>query len=345
MEGRIAIVGAGIIGCLVALEAIAAYPSAQITLIERGLAAEGASQRSAGVHFAVGRTERVRSMSLYSQRYYTSLASRSPDIPIFPLDFYAVSKPAAASELRQRFVAPGQFHDAPDRHWVTGWPKEHLVWSVPGCHYADVGKLVSLIARQLRDRVTLLEGLEVESIAERRDGIDVRLTTGDKLSVEKLIIAPGPWVNANSWHNLTRPLGVRIKKIVAMHFDHPMEELNAAILYPEVDAFIVPLRNRGHWLFSYTCDEWDVSPDDLPRALSDRNFKNARDILYHYAPDLVPLMRSGRVFCDAYSPSGEPLITVIGESGNVIFAGAANGSGYRLAPGIAAEAVRLLNQS
>jgi glycine/D-amino acid oxidase-like deaminating enzyme len=343
MEKRIAVVGAGIIGCLVAHEALAANPSAQITLIERDLAGLGASQRSAGVHFPVGRTERVRSMSLYSQRYYATLASRDADVPIFPLDFYAVSAPAAASELRQRFVAPGEFQDAPDRHWVTGWPKGLLVWSVPGCHYADVGALVRLIARQLRDRVTLLEGLAVESIAERRGGVDLRLTTGDKLSAEKLIIAPGPWVNARGWRELTRPLGVRVKKIVAMHFDYPMEELNAAILFPEVDAFIVPLRNRGHWLYSYTCDEWDVSPDDGPLGLSDRNVKSARDILHRYAPDLVPLVRSGRVFCDAYSPSSEPLVTVIGESGNVIFAGAANGSGYRLAPGIANEAVRLLN--
>src|SRR4051794_20104838 len=87
MEMRIAVVGAGIIGCLVAHEALAANPSAQITLVERDLAGLGASQRSAGVHFPVGRTERVRSMSLYSQRYYAALASRDADLPIFPLDF------------------------------------------------------------------------------------------------------------------------------------------------------------------------------------------------------------------------------------------------------------------
>ena len=36
-------------------------------------------------------------------------------------------------------------------------------------------------------------------------------------------------------------------------------------------------------------------------------------------------------------------VAVVGATGNVIFAGGAGGSGYRLAPGIAAEVTRLLN--
>jgi hypothetical protein len=38
----------------------------------------------------------------------------------------------------------------------------------------------------------------------------------------------------------------------------------------------------------------------------------------------------GRVFCDAFSRTGEPV--VLDRAGRVVFAGAANGSGYRLAP-------------
>ena len=62
-----------------------------------------------------------------------------------------------------------------------------------------------------------------------------------------------------------------------------------------------------------------------------------------YAPELAGRLRSGRVFCDAYSPSREPIVAMVGASGRIIFAGAANGSGYRLAPAIAAETLRLLD--
>ena len=344
MTERIAIVGAGIVGCLVAHQVRAANPSAKILIIERDQAGLGASQRSAGVHFSTGRTERVRSMSLFSERYYVSLKSCNPAVPIYPMNLYAVSSHAAAPALREFFVAPGKLEStATDRHWVIPLPKDCSVWSVPGCHHADVGALARMFARELRNQVTLLEGVAVETVAERPECVDLTLTTGEMVRAEKVILVPGPWVNADGWRELTEPLGVRVKKVVALHFDHPIEDTDAAILFPEEDAFIVPLRDRGHWLYSYTCAEWDVSPDGLRSGLSDRNLKDGCDVLCRYAPELARSLRSGRVFCDAYSPTREPLITKVGKSGNVIFVGAANGSGYRLAPGIAAEAVSLLN--
>ena len=48
------------------------------------------------------------------------------------------------------------------------------------------------------------------------------------------------------------------------------------------------------------------------------------------------------MFCDAYGPAGEPVVRALDPSGRIVFAGAAGGSGYRLGPAIAAEAVDLL---
>lgn len=47
------------------------------------------------------------------------------------------------------------------------------------------------------------------------------------------------------------------------------------------------------------------------------------------------------MFCDSYSPSGESLVTV-DRSLNVVFAGSGSGAGFRLAPGIASEALELI---
>jgi glycine/D-amino acid oxidase-like deaminating enzyme len=57
----------------------------------------------------------------------------------------------------------------------------------------------------------------------------------------------------------------------------------------------------------------------------------------------VPGRDSGRVFCDAYGPDTEPLIRALDGTGRIVFSGAANGSGYRLAPAMASEAADLLH--
>lgn len=344
MRERIAIVGAGIIGSVAAREIVASRPQAQVVLIDRDMAGLGASQRSAGVHFPIGRTGRIRSMAAFSEAYYARLAATAPHLPFHTLNLYAVVSQEKAPAVRGTFIAAGEVRTAPPEcEGLLPWPNGFATWHVPGCHYADVGALVRFMAGQLRGQLTLLEGVAVEAVTEQPGGIELVLGTGDTLQVEKAVLAPGPWITADGWRELIEPLGVRTKKIVALHLDHPIADDAAAALFPEEDAFIVPMPDRGHWLYSYTCPEWDVVPDELGTGISQRNLCEARDILRRYAPEATPTIRAGRVFCDAYSPTREPIVAAVGHTGNVIFAGAANGSGYRLAPGIATEVTRLLN--
>ena len=100
--------------------------------------------------------------------------------------------------------------------------------------------------------------------------------------------------------------------------------------------------DRGHWLFSYTCGEWDADPDAPAAGLSAGHVDAARRTLARYAPQLAERCSAGRVFCDAYSTDGEPVVQALDAAGRLVFAGAANGSGYRLAPAIAAQAAGLV---
>ncbi len=134
-----------------------------------------------------------------------------------------------------------------------------------------------------------------------------------------------------------------MKKIVALHVEQVPGERDRAIIFHDQDAFLIPLANRGHWLFSYTCREWDVDPDDLTDGLSADHLAQAQDFLRRYSPSLARDCQAGRVFCDAYSTTGEPRVERLDAAGRIVFAGAANGSGYRLAPAIAAEAAELLD--
>ena len=133
--------------------------------------------------------------------------------------------------------------------------------------------------------------------------------------------------------------------MVALHLQRPPEH-GHALFFPVEDAFLAPLPQRGHWLFSYTCQQWDVTPDRCRQArVEAREIDEAREALRGIAPALAQQLGSGRVFCDAYSPSREPLVQFVGRHQRILFAGAGNGSGYRLAPGIAAEALALLNHA
>jgi glycine/D-amino acid oxidase-like deaminating enzyme len=194
-------------------------------------------------------------------------------------------------------------------------------------------------------RATFREGIAVEEISrEKETKVALLLSTGEKLQVDRVVVAPGPWLGARAWRSLLGPLGVRTKKVVAFHIDIPPRPSDSIALFLQEDAFLLPLKHRGHWLFSYTCQEWNVDPDTVTTGISESNSSEAREILLRYAPKLADLCKSGRVFCDAYSITGEPLVRALDDEARVIFAGAANGSGYRLAPAIASEVVALLQR-
>lgn len=329
LDVDVAVVGGGIIGCLIARELVGRAPDLAVTVLDRDIAGSGASRRSAGVHFPRGATPRVRRMTEYSHRYYERLKESDPALPIFPLAASVVSGDAAA--VTGAYLDLARLAERPDG-----------AWDVAGCHYADVGALTTVLAGELRARVKFREGVAVTGVEPGPDGVELRLGTGESLLAGHVVIAPGPWVHAPAWRGLLEPLGVRVKQVVALHVDQVPAADDRLVVFQDVDAFLLPMAHRGHQLFSYTSLRWDVVPDEFTDGLSEQALTEGREVLGLLAPRLVERTTSGRVFCDAYSPTGEPLVRAVDRSGRVVFAGAANGSGYRLAPAVAAETVNLL---
>jgi hypothetical protein len=262
----------------------------------------------------------------------------------------AVGNPAVARD-------PADVSDAPDGPDASGGglilvPQGCGVWNLEGCHYADVAAMTRILARELRPRITVRENVRVAGIeTARTGGVVLRLGTGETLTVDRVVLAPGPWPADPAWAELLAPLGIRVKKVVALHIERRPGQDDPAVFFPDDDAFLLPLAHRGHWLFSYTCREWDVDPDDLHAGLSAGDVEQAAAVLRRYVPEPAVLSGgsaatavSGRMFCDAYSPDGEPLVRALDAAdGRIVFAGAANGSGYRLAPALAAAAADLLH--
>ena len=343
-EADVVIVGGGIIGCLLAREIIGHAAEASVALIERDTVGGGATRRSAGLHLPRGGTRRVREMAAHSHDYYERLKQAHPQLPIYPVGLSIIAE-ATAAGLAEAYLPSAKLTQLPG---IVGAdavspPPKAQVFEAIGAQYADVYALTQFLARQLRQVVTFFEGTGVRAIAEDAHGAELTLGTGTVLRASRVVLAPGPWLGATAWRDLLSPLGMRVKKVAALHIEQPVTPDDKVICFEDEDAFLLPRFDRGHWLYSYTCPEWDVDPDVPLGGLSSANLAQAREILCRYAPELAPRCLSGRVFCDAYSGTGEPRVQRVGDGGRIVFAGAANGSGYRLAPAIAARAIGLLN--
>ncbi|MET8152167.1 NAD(P)/FAD-dependent oxidoreductase [Actinoplanes sp. NPDC049668] len=339
MNADVAVVGAGIVGTLIARELGRRDPSARVVVLDRDAAGSGASRRSAGLHFPRGASARVRDMSAYSEAYYARLAEQDPGAPIHPLAMTIVADAGSADAVREAYLPSAKLAEAagtgrPD----VAVPPGALAWTVEGGHYAEVGALAARLAPP-----GVREGVAVTAVRPGADAVRLGLSTGEELVAGRVVLAPGPWTGDAAWSELLAPLDIRIKRIVAMHVDEPVGEADPCVVMHDEDAFLLPLRHRGDWLFSYTCQEWDADPGAAAPALRPNHLREARAVLERYSPELAGRCTSGRVFCDAYTPDRQPAVRALDAAGRIVFAGGANGSGYRLGPAIAAEAVDLLD--
>jgi glycine/D-amino acid oxidase-like deaminating enzyme len=341
-EPGVAVVGAGVIGCLIARELAVCSPGRPglpITVLDRDAIGAGASRRSAGLHLPRGGSDRTRRMSAYSHAYYADLVASQPRLPIYPVGAILVD----GGELIGRYLPQA----APVPVSVelpagVALPAGARAWRIEGGHYCDVYRFTQALALRLRPAVGFLEGVAVTDLVPGCGGVEVRCGTGARLTASSVILAPGPWLAAPAWRDLVAPLGLRVKRVVALHIERRPGPADEAVLFDSDDAFLLPLAHRGHWLFSYSCREWDVDPDGAATGLTAAHLDAARDCLRRYSPALADACRGGQMFCDAYSPDGEPVIRPLDPDGRIIFAGAASGSGYRLGPAIAAGAVASL---
>lgn len=338
----IALVGGGILGSTIARELINNHPNLKLAIIDKNLSGSGASFYSAGVHFPRGGSERVRQMSECSHDYYQRLINDCA--PIYPLAMELITESRNIPSVEGKYLPSVGFHqrincssDLIDLNAAAG--NDLRVLKGGGANYANVFALVNYYMEKLRDKIDYLEGTEVEAL--RREGPCYRLSlrSGVDIQARQAIIVPGPWINHPLNGETLSSRGLRIKKIVAAHINVKPTMQAPLVVFDKEDAFLLPCHHRKQWLFSYTCKEWDVDPESVG-SLTPADLANARETLAKYAPALAEQIHDGRVFCDAYSPGSEP--TVIRADDGVIYAAGCNGSGYRLAPAIAAEVIKLI---
>ncbi|MFL9888864.1 FAD-dependent oxidoreductase [Paraburkholderia agricolaris] len=334
----VAIVGAGIIGANVA--AYASKAGLNCLVLDQSVLGTGASRPSLGLFFPYGRSSEVRDYAYQSQHFYSRVSSEYK----WRLDAIGICDANSFHDVRARFCIPIADEGCLEQSMVRESVGLEIVgldekacFRIADCHRA----LPYKIAEQLlfASGVQIWEGARVDGLREHAVGTEITLADGRSIVAGAVILATGPWLPESLDLMTEKVHGLRIKKVVAFHVDIEPSERASLVYFFDEDAFLMPDHQQKKWLFSITSDVWGVKPDSSTLVISSEDRIAAYAILDRYAPSMMSQMNSGRVFCDAYSADRIPLVRSVAD--RVIACGAANGSGYRLAPGIAAHAMSL----
>lgn len=346
----LAVIGAGIIGATTAYLAHVYRPEWQIILLDRSFAGDGATRYSAALDLPFGRTTRQRTMAARSVIFYRDLKARYPELPIREIPFVLVAHEKNIANAAAAFI-DASLHPASAQEWRQvcqkypdlTLPQECAVMMGSNARHCSSTQLTSALVSKAcnDDNVECWEGVELQHIEDIPCGHTLILGDGRTIAAKRVVVATGPWLTSGPVGAFSQAAGVRVKKVAAMHVDWSPPPDAPVLYFAGEDAFLLPLPEQRKLLLSFTAQQWDC-PAEISRLRIDPGDRSlALSILNRYCPGLEKYCSGGRVFCDAYSQDRAPLVTRIPTSYSLVIAGACSGSGVRLAPAIALEALEL----
>ncbi|MDH2425011.1 FAD-binding oxidoreductase [Sphaerisporangium sp. TRM90804] len=345
----LAVIGAGIVGALAGHLATVREPGLRVLTVDQG--GPNASGFSAGLDVPTGRDARQRRLAARSRDLYQKLLAEHPALPVRPVDTLWLIERCGYNRLRETMAGPRLGEADPDV--LAGvFPGlrpsgDRMVLRSDGSHHADVGGLArSLLARQ-RDLAgcAVWDDVRVTALDPHAGGYHLLGHRGQRLArCREAIIATGPWAPVGPFGDRIRAAGLRIKKVAAFYLDERPPENAPVLIFEDDDAFLLPETRSGRWLFSFTCREWDGSPLSGPPALGAADRSEATRVLRRYLPAFPGVGADGLAFYDGYTHDRLPLVEPVPGHPGVVLAVGGNGSGYRLAPATAEQALGLLTR-
>jgi D-arginine dehydrogenase len=361
------VIGAGVVGALVACRATERCPRWRILVLDRSAVASGATRWSAGLDIPLGHSPWRRELCAESMAWFDRRRREAPELPIADLPLACVVSRARLSEVSSWFVGPpprqaaaadlAQLREAyPDLRLAA----DQVLLVGAACRRAAAADLSrQLLAALPGDRVAVWEATAVTSVETGpAGGLAVELAAGRRLPARRVVLATGPWALLGPGAALARDAGIRVKKVAALHLDASCSPGQPVLLFLDEDAFLLPLgearlaaagaRDRQHalrrqqLLFSFNCRTWDCEPDPGRLIIAEAERGEALACLARYCPELARQAAGGRVFCDAYGPDRSPVVAAAPGMPGVVLAGAGSGSGVRLAPALARQALERL---
>lgn len=350
----LAIIGAGIIGATTAYLAHTNRPEWHIALLDRSFAGSGATYYSAALDLPFGRTTRQRAMVARSVSFYRDLKALYPELPIQDISFALVAPASDIANTAAAFIDAG-LHPPDAQEWQQvqlmypdlAIPQGYTVMMGSNARYCSSAKLaLALVDKACNDRnVECWEGTEVRQVEDNPCGHTLILGDGRRIMAKRVVIATGPWLTSGPGGPFSQAAGIRTKKVAAMHIDWCPPPDAPVIYFAADDAFLMPLHEQKKLLLSFTVQEWDCSAEISRLRIKAEDRALALSILKRYCPALTGYCTGGRVFCDAYSLDRAPFVARISTLHSPVVAGGSSGSGVRLAPAIAFEALELFDIS
>ncbi|RGA06500.1 FAD-binding oxidoreductase [Microbispora triticiradicis] len=350
----LAVVGAGVVGAMTGHLALERDPGLRLLTLDQlerlDQDVPNATGLSAGLDVPTGRDARQRELAARSTALYRRLRAERPGLPVRSLDTFWLLARGNVGRLRETMAGPVLEEadpDALDGVFPGLRPSgDQTLLRSDGSWRADVAGLTRALLDEQRGRpgCAVWEDEEVTSLRPYGDGFLLAGEGGRPLArCRAAVVATGPWALHGPFGERMRAAGLRIKKVAAFHLDLRPAEGAPVLIFEDDDAFLLPQPESGRWLFSFTSQEWDVSPVlGPPAALSGGDYSEAVRVLRRYAPALAGALSGGRAFYDGYTRDRLPLVEPVPDHPGVVIAVGGNGSGFRLAPAIAERALGLL---
>jgi glycine/D-amino acid oxidase-like deaminating enzyme len=333
----LAVIGAGILGTMVAHLAVEQHPEWTSVLVDRGPPGRGATAYSLALDVGFAANPAVRRLVTDGAPISRALAAAMPGC-FRTLSAFAISPSPAGGRLG------GGLHALRTR-WpeLALGPDETAVAGLTATCATPLALVEGLVTGMRRRGVRCWDGTEVTVVETGLGGIRLSMADGRTLLAARVVVAVGPWINTGPWQVFASQLGVRVKKIVAMHLDIRPRADDPVVLFMADDAFLLPDVDGDRYLFSFASQEWDVPPDPTRLRITPDDRELALEILERRMPGLARRWSGGRVFCDAYTPNRTPVVTGLDADPRICVATGGSGSGFRLAPGMALAALRYLD--
>lgn len=350
MTADVAIVGGGIVGCFAAHLAARSHPDWRVILLERTAIGAGATGWSAGVSFPLAATPGHRALVRESAAGYAAIMDDLGERCARPVPMMYVLTQGQAETLQERLVdavlRPASSQEAADVARMLPdlqLAADEVLVTHDGFGFAlDAAKVAQALVADANGVVEVALGQTVQAV--ERDGDTYRLFTGaGEWSARRVIAATGPWqLPAVRPLALAEPSGARRKRVAALHVALPVTASDPLVYFLADDLFILPL-SEGTALASFYRDEWDTDPDTVDGTPTDDDIESGVRVLRRRSPAAAEAVIGGRAFCDLYTDQRLPVVTSDPALPGLAAVRGGSGSGVRLAPGLAAEALRAVD--
>jgi len=342
------IVGAGIVGCMVAYFSRQVLDRRRVLIVDHGFVASGTTGHSPGHCHPQGFDARQRDLTDRSIAFFEAAAPKLPPA-LFRRKrlFGVVARERAASVVGSYVRGQPRIADADRARQICG----SLGLTIdPGqdihCDgFTFFGQPVAIAHHLAKSFVSeggsLWEGRHVSGIEEDGSRWRLVLADGQTVSSERVVVSIGPWLSGSALAAPFKEVPFRRKKVCALHVYAELPEDAPLIYFHDDDSYLMPRDDLGYWIFSFASPDWDCALSPASLVIDERDRQIALSVLKKYRDDMVELATGGRLGCDSYAPDFNPGAWP-DASGRVVLAGLGSGYGFRLSPAVAADALNLL---